>query len=316
MAPKASGPSTSSAAAVKGGDKGKAADKDWDEEAPHVPEKTDQEERCEQLFVELRKDFKKLVKLTKPDKIHEQVKAISSKLRDIKAAIKAFEDDARADGMPAKELNVRKKALARELNAFIQQKKDFAQAEGDKGDLLNGAGGGGEIEGGEQQVMSQEQIVRTGKRQINEQTAGLERIHRLAVENTTMATATLATLHDQAQKTNRIADEVHEVNAQLKKASAVIRDITRGFLTDKCIAFLLLLVVLGVVAIIVVKVLNPKKVASAISSLCTNVTIANTTVCGAASSALTTAKNATSAAVTGRRMLSAAILQLLAEDDF
>ncbi len=87
MAPKA-GPSTSASAPAKGRDKGKAADsrdKDWDEEAQRVPEKTHQEEKCEQLFVELRKDFKKLDKLTKPDKIHEQVKAISSKLRDIKA---------------------------------------------------------------------------------------------------------------------------------------------------------------------------------------------------------------------------------------
>ena len=86
MAPKASGPSTSSApaATAKGGDKGKAADKDGDEEAPRVFEKTDQEERCEQLFVELGKDFKKLEKLTKPDKIHNQVKTITGKLKEAK----------------------------------------------------------------------------------------------------------------------------------------------------------------------------------------------------------------------------------------
>ncbi len=43
-------------------------------------------------------------------------------------------------------------------------------------------------------VMAQEQILRTGKKQINEQNAGLERVHRLAVENTAMATAVRADL--------------------------------------------------------------------------------------------------------------------------
>ena len=50
--------------------------------------------------------------------------------------------------MPAREVTERKKALATELNAFIQLKKDFAQGEGDKADLFNGAAGGGEIEMG------------------------------------------------------------------------------------------------------------------------------------------------------------------------
>lgn len=53
--------------------------------------------------------------------------------------IKDFEREARADGVPQNELAARKKALAAELNGFIALKKEFAQTEGTKADLLNGA---------------------------------------------------------------------------------------------------------------------------------------------------------------------------------
>lgn len=41
--------------------------------------------------------------------------------------------------MPPAEVLQRKKALAAELNGFIAMKKEFAQSEGNKADLLNGA---------------------------------------------------------------------------------------------------------------------------------------------------------------------------------
>lgn len=64
--------------------------------------------------------------------------------------IKDFEREARADGMPARELADRKKTLAAELNGYIQMKKDFSQGEGNKDDLMNGAQGEIElgVEGG------------------------------------------------------------------------------------------------------------------------------------------------------------------------
>ncbi len=79
----------------------------------------------------------------------------------------------------------------------------------------------------------------------------------------------------------------------------------------RCIAFLLLLVVLGVVAIIVVKVLNPKQVASAIKYAACNTTVSgNATLCDAAGNVI----NSTVSTMTGRRMVSAVMLHLLAED--
>ena len=42
-----------------------------------------------------------------------------------------------------------------------------------------------------------------------------------------------ATLNDQTKKLEKIVDDLNEIEFTMKKASAVIRDITRGLLTDK-----------------------------------------------------------------------------------
>ena len=52
----------------------------------------------------------------------------------------------------------------------------------------------------------------------------------------------------------RVVDDLDEIHFSLKKSFKVIRDLTRGLATDKCILTLLFLVVAGVVAIIAVKI--------------------------------------------------------------
>lgn len=47
--------------------------------------KTDQEARCEVIFSELDKQFKKLDKCKKPDKIHAMLREITQKLKEAKA---------------------------------------------------------------------------------------------------------------------------------------------------------------------------------------------------------------------------------------
>lgn len=47
--------------------------------------KTEQEQRCEVMFAELEKQFKKLDKCKKPDKIHAMLREITNKLKEAKA---------------------------------------------------------------------------------------------------------------------------------------------------------------------------------------------------------------------------------------
>lgn len=267
-----------------------------EEEAQHF-ERTEQEEKCDAIFQDLKKQFKKLEKQTKPERIHNMIRDITTKLKEAKALIKDFERDARADGMPARELAERKKLLASELNGYIQLKKDFAQGEGNKGDLLNGAQG--EIELGIE-GMSMQQLVSKGKKDIDETDKALARAERIVEDTKDVGKTVAATLSDQTKQLEKIVDDLNEIEFTMKKASKVIRDITKGLLTDKCISFLLLLTVLGVVAIIVVKIINPNK--NKIVTAVTNSTTAllnSTNVTGAVGS------------LTGRRMLEVTLKQLV-----
>jgi hypothetical protein len=53
--------------------------------------------------------------------------------------IREFEREARTDGMPVNELNFRKKQYVQELNGFIGLKKAYSSAQGQRGELLDGA---------------------------------------------------------------------------------------------------------------------------------------------------------------------------------
>jgi len=61
-------------------------------------------------------------------------------------------------------------------------------------------------------------------------------------------------LRGQTQQLERIVDDLDEIHFSLKKSFGVLKDITRGLATDKCIMFLLFLVCAGVLTVIVLKV--------------------------------------------------------------
>ncbi|GLC53382.1 hypothetical protein PLESTB_000738700 [Pleodorina starrii] len=222
--------------------------------------------------------------------------------------IKDFEREARADNMPASELAARKRTMAAELNGFIEMKKAFAQAEGSKGDLLNGAGGG-EIEMG-LDGMSMQQLMTKGRKDIGEIDKTLDLAQRTAEETKQIGVEIAGTLDAQTKKMEKIVDDLNEIEFTMKKASQVIRDITRGLLTDKCIAFLLLLTVLGVVAIIVIKIIKPnrKKVQEGASAILNaTVNAANETL----SPVIDTVVNKTSGILNRRMLAQKALLHLL-----
>ncbi|RLN42527.1 putative plant SNARE 13-like [Panicum miliaceum] len=68
---------------------------------------------------------------------------------------------------------------------------------------------------------------------------------------------TAATLTQQTEQMKRIGNELDSVHFSLKKASQLVKEIGRQVATDKCIMAFLFLIVLGVIAIIVVKIVHP-----------------------------------------------------------
>nr|CAB3500705.1 unnamed protein product [Digitaria exilis] len=64
---------------------------------------------------------------------------------------------------------------------------------------------------------------------------------------------TAAALTQQTEQMKRIGNELDSVHFSLKKASQLVKEIGRQVATDKCIMAFLFLIVVGVIAIIVVK---------------------------------------------------------------
>ncbi len=89
----------------------------------------------------------------------------------------------------------------------------------------------------------------------------------------------------------------------------MIRDIGKGIMTDKCIAFLLFLVVGGVIALVIVKVIQPNKknIASAVSSIPFNSSVLtnNTVTSGISNVWGTITSTANLASGTSKRRLAA-----------
>ena len=84
--------------------------------------------------------------------------------------------------------------------------------------------------------MSTQQMVDRGKKEMKEVDTALKRSEKVVEDTITIATTTAETLHKQTEQLERTLDGLDEVHFTLQKAKQVIRDITRGIATDKCVA--------------------------------------------------------------------------------
>ncbi|WIA38596.1 hypothetical protein OEZ86_001906 [Tetradesmus obliquus] len=224
--------------------------------------KTDQEIRLDALFGALELDFGKLEKARDPAKVQGLLKEVTKKLKDAKALIHEFEREARTDGMPAREMADRKRRAANELNRFIALKKQYSSTEDGRNELLAGAG---PVTAGQAETsvgydgMTMQELMKEGRKGVQEIDGTLNRAEKVVEDTLQIGQQTAATLHDQTQQLNKIVDDLNEIEFTMKKATKVIADIGKGIMTDRCIMFLLFLVVCGVIALVVVKVVKPNQ---------------------------------------------------------
>ena len=64
-------------------------------------------------------------------------------------------------------------------------------------------------------------------------------------ETIEMGTVTAESLRGQTQQMEQIVDHLDEIHFSMKKSMKLIRDLTRGLATDRCILVLLFIVVVG-----------------------------------------------------------------------
>ena len=151
-------------------------------------------------------------------------------------------------------LMVLKKAAAQRI-AASESKGAGGGAGGSAGE--GGLGGAGDLAAGgglPVQELTQDQLIGQGRRAMDEADASLERSKKVVETTINIGAETAAALQGQTRKMEAVVNELDEIEFTLKKAKTLLRDLGRALATDRCIACFMMLVVLGVVAIIVLKV--------------------------------------------------------------
>eukprot|EP00246_Nothoceros_aenigmaticus_P012712 TRINITY_DN406_c0_g1_i1.p1 TRINITY_DN406_c0_g1~~TRINITY_DN406_c0_g1_i1.p1 ORF type:complete len:265 (+),score=73.26 TRINITY_DN406_c0_g1_i1:274-1068(+) len=210
--------------------------------------------------------FQKLDKLKDEKRQTKQLEELTAKMRECKRLIKEFdreikEEDSRNTPEMNKQLNEKKQSLIKELNSFVALRKTYTSALGNKKDQLFEGGTSGEplVDPNVRMAstMSNQELIDGGRKQIDETDQAIDRTKKVVEDTINVGAQTAATLKGQTEQMGRIVNELDTISFSIKKASQLVKEIGRQLATDKCIMFFLLLIVVGVVAIIVVKIVNP-----------------------------------------------------------
>ncbi|KAM3192461.1 hypothetical protein ACQJBY_069593 [Aegilops geniculata] len=216
------------------------------------------------IFRALQNGFQKLDKIKDANRRSRQLEELTDKMRDCKRLIKDFEqvvkDEAGSvDPNTAKFLNERKQSLIKELNSYVALKKQHA-SDNKRVDLFDVPSG--EDAFGEENVllasnMSNQQLMQHGDNLMDETDQALARSKQTVQETINVGTETAAALKAQTEQMSRVVNELDSIHFSMKKASKLVKEIGRQVATDRCIMGLLFLIVAGVIAVIIVKIVNP-----------------------------------------------------------
>ncbi|RYQ95353.1 hypothetical protein Ahy_B08g090591 [Arachis hypogaea] len=104
--------------------------------------------------------------------------------------------------------------------------------------------------------MSNQELINAGMKQMDETDKAIERSKQVVHQTIEVGTQTATTLKGQIEQMGRIVIELDSIQFSIKMASQLVKEIGKQVATDKCIMLLLVLIVCGVIAIIVMKVLS------------------------------------------------------------
>ncbi|KAF2568690.1 hypothetical protein F2Q68_00027959, partial [Brassica cretica] len=105
--------------------------------------------------------------------------------------------------------------------------------------------------------MTNQELVNKGNSMMDDTDQAIERGKKIVLETINVGTDTSAALKAQTDQMSRVVNELDSIHFSLKKASKLVKEIGRQVATDKCIMAFLFLIVIGVIAIIIVKIVNP-----------------------------------------------------------
>lgn len=222
------------------------------------------------IFRALANGFQKLEKIKDANRQSRQLEELTEKMRECKRLIKEFDREvkdleSRNDPNTHKMLNEKKQSMIKELNSYVALKKQYTtNVDTKRVNLFDGPG----EDFGEENVMlasslTNQQLVDHGNRMLDETDQAIDRGKKIVQDTIGVGTETAAALKAQTEQMDRIVNELDSIHFSIKKASKLVKEIGRQVATDKCIMALLFIIVIGVIAIIIVKIVNPSNKAIA-----------------------------------------------------
>ncbi|XP_009787634.1 putative plant SNARE 11 [Nicotiana tabacum] len=216
------------------------------------------------IFRALSNGFQKLEKIKDSNRQSRQLEELTGKMKECKRLIKEFDREVKDleyknDADTTKMLNEKKQSMIKELNSYVALKKQYASnIENKRVDLFEGPGEGFAEENGLlASNMSNQQLMDQGNRMMDETDQAIERSKKVVHETVNVGTETAAALKAQTEQMSRIVNELDSIHFSIKKATQLVKELGRQVATDRCIMGLLFLIVVGVIAIIIVKIVNP-----------------------------------------------------------
>ncbi|XP_023548744.1 novel plant SNARE 13 [Cucurbita pepo subsp. pepo] len=217
-------------------------------------------------FRALSNGFQRLDNIRDSSRQSKQLEELTGKMRECKRLIKDFDrelKDEESKNPPEvnKQLNDEKQSMIKELNSFVALRKTYVNSLGNKRVELFDEGGVSEptADNNVQMAssMTNQELMDAGKKTMDETDQAIERTKKVVEQTIEVGTQTAVTLKGQTDQMGRIVNELDTINFSIKKASQLVKEIGRQVATDKCIMLFLFLIVCGVIAIIVVKIVNP-----------------------------------------------------------
>ncbi|KAM5568544.1 putative plant SNARE 13 [Rosa sericea] len=218
-------------------------------------------------FRALANGFQKLDKIKDSSRQSKQLEELTGKMRECKRLIKEFDremkdEEGRNTPDVNKQLNDEKQSMIKELNSYVQLRKTYMNSLGNKKVELFDMGAGVSEPTADDNVqmasaMSNQELINSGVKTMDETDQVIERSKKVVQQTIEVGTQTAVTLKGQTDQMGRIVNELDTIQFSIKKATQLVKEIGRQVATDKCIMLFLLLIVCGVIAIIIVKVVNP-----------------------------------------------------------
>lgn len=217
-------------------------------------------------FRALANGFQKLDKIKDSNRQSKQLEELTGKMRECKRLIKEFDreikdEESRNPPEISKQLNDEKQSMIKELNSYVALRKTYMSSLGNKRVELFDMGSASEPTAEENvqmaSAMSNQELISAGNKTMDETDQAIERSKQVVHQTIEVGTQTATTLKGQTDQMGRVVNELDTIQFSIKKASQLVKEIGRQVATDKCIMLFLFLIVCGVVAIIVVKIVNP-----------------------------------------------------------